>query len=99
MSDHQLAEDACSIRGILELLEDPAAIITVSLVEFTQHVNRRTALRLVSNLVRAGVIEHPTKDTDILGAKQKVPCIGWIFTEKARRGEMPTAEELARGTA
>jgi hypothetical protein len=53
----------------------------------------------MQRLADAEIIEHPVREADVLGAKQKVPCIGWICTEKARRGEIPTAEELARGTA
>jgi len=98
MSAHQLAEDACTIRSILKLLEGPDPV-TIQLVEMTQCVGRRTAKRLMQRLADAEIIEHPVREADVLGAKQKVPCIGWICTEKARRGEIPTAEELARGTA
>lgn len=96
MSDHQLAEDACSIRGILDLLEEDN-IITVSLVEMTQHTSRQTALRLIKILSDAGIIEHPLREADILGATQKVPCAGWILTEKVTRGEIPSADELVKG--
>ncbi|MCK9570814.1 hypothetical protein M0R72_17830 [Candidatus Pacearchaeota archaeon] len=97
MSDHQRAEDCCTIRGTLDLFEeDPATILTVQLVAMTQHVSQDTARRLLRNMAAAGVLEHPAREADILGSKQKVPCIGWILTENARRGEIPDAEDLVR---
>lgn len=87
-SDHQQAEDACTIRGILELLEEPGAIITVQLVAMTQHVSQDTARRLMRNLAEAWVIERQVIEADVLGAKQKVPCIGWQITPAYQRGEL-----------
>lgn len=99
MSAHQTAEDAASIRGILELLETDPEPVTVRLVEFSQHVSRRTAQRLMKNLADAGIIERPVVEADILGAKQKVPCLGWQLTPAARQGRIPNAEELARSSS
>jgi hypothetical protein len=100
MSAHQKAEDAASIRGILELLETDPGPVTFRLVEFSQHVSRRTAQRLLKNLADAGIIEHPVTEADVLGAKQKVQCIGWQFTERVRRGEIAIdVEKLAGGMA
>jgi DNA-binding Lrp family transcriptional regulator len=98
--DLQTAEDARTIRGILSLLrEEPEPIITVQLVAMTQAVSQDTARRLLRNLAKAGVIEHPTREADVLGIKQKVPCIGWVLTEKGKRGEIQSAELLAGGMA
>lgn len=95
MSAHQLVEDACSIRDILELLETDPEPVTIRLVEFTQHVSRRTAQRLMKILADAGIVEHSTAEADIMGAKQKVPCLGWQLTPAAKQGRIPSAEELA----
>jgi hypothetical protein len=100
MSAHQLAEDACTIRGILELLQEkPEPVITVQLVAMTQHVSQDTARRLLRSMEAAGLIEHPIREADILGATQKVPCIGWQLTAIAKQGRIPSAENLARGEA
>jgi hypothetical protein len=99
MSAHQLTEDACAIRGILELLQEDPEPVTIRLVEFRQHVNRRTAKRLMKILTDAGIIEHPVVEADILGATQKVPCIGWKLTTIAKQGRIPSAEDLVRGLA
>jgi hypothetical protein len=102
MSAHQLAEDCCTIRGILDLFEEnPATVLTVQLVAMTQHVSQDTARRLLRNMAAAGVIERPVREAELpgLGTIQKVPCIGWQLTEKAKRGEIPGAEGLARGMA
>jgi len=98
MSAHQLAEDACTIRGILDLLEGPDPV-TIQLVAMTQCVSRRTANRLMQRLADAEIIEHPVREADVLGAKQKVPCIGWQLTPAAKQGQIPSVAELARGTA
>jgi len=99
MSSHQMAEDAASIRGILELLETDPEPVTIRLVEFTQHVSRRTAQRLMKILADAEIIERPVVEADILGAKQKVPCLGWQLTPAAKQGRIPNAEDLVKGTA
>jgi hypothetical protein len=99
--DLQTAEDAVTIQGILNLLqEEPEPVITVQLVAMTQAVSQDTARRLLRNLAKAGVIEHPTREADVLGVKQKVPCLGsWVLTAKCKRGEIQSAEILAGGMA
>jgi predicted transcriptional regulator len=99
MSSNQLAEDARTIRGILELLQDEPRPITIRQVEFTQNIGWRTAKRLIKNLAAAGVIEHPIAKADILGSRQRVTCLGWQLTETAKLGRIPSAEELAGVTA
>jgi predicted transcriptional regulator len=99
MSSHQLAEDARTIRGILDLLqEDPKAVITVQLTAMTQNVSTRTAKRLLQNMADAGLIEHFTREAEVLGVRQRVPCVGsWVLTEKGKRSEIQSAEDLAGG--
>jgi predicted transcriptional regulator len=96
-SDLQITEDACIIRGILELLREEPKPVTIRQVEFTQNIGWRTAKRLMTNLAAAGVIEHPIAKADILGSRQRVTCLGWQLTETAKLGQIPSAEELARG--
>jgi hypothetical protein len=99
--DAQLYEDAATIRGILNLLQqdEPEPYITVRLVSLTQHVGEDTAKRLLKILSREGIIERPRKDVDILGARAKVPCLGWQLTVIAKQGRIPSAENLAREQA
>lgn len=98
-SIHQQAEDAATIRGILDLFAEDATI-TVRLVAMTQAVSMPTAKRLLDGLEAAGILEHPVREADVLGVMQKVPCIGYALTEAARKGEIPTdAEKLAGGMA
>jgi predicted transcriptional regulator len=93
----QITEDACIIRGILELLQEEPRPVTIRQVEFTQNIGWRTAKRLMKNLAAAGAIEHPIAKADILGSRQRVTCLGWQLTETAKLGQIPSAEELARG--
>jgi DNA-binding Lrp family transcriptional regulator len=85
--DLQTAEDARTIRGILDLLrEEPEPVITIQLVAMTQAVSQDTARRLLRNLAKAGVIEHFTREADVLGVQQKVPCLGsWALRAKGKR--------------
>jgi len=101
ITQSQTYVDACTIRGILDLLqEEPAPVITVRLVAMTQHVSMPTAKRLLDGLEAARIIEHPTREADVLGSMQKVPCMGWRMTDAARKGEIPMdAEKLAGGMA
>jgi DNA-binding IclR family transcriptional regulator len=99
ITSNQLAEDASTIRGILDLFKEDD-IITVRLVAMTQAVNMPTAKRLLDGLESAGILEHPTREADVLGVMQKVPCLGWQLTEVARKGEISTdARKLAGGVA
>jgi hypothetical protein len=96
-SHSQLYVDACTIRGILDLLADGP--ITIREAAMTQHVSLQTATRLMAALANEGLIEHPITEADILGTTQKVICISYQLTAAARRGEVPMdAEKLARGT-
>jgi predicted ArsR family transcriptional regulator len=98
-SIHQQTEDATTIRGILDLFEEDETI-TARLVAMTQHVSMPTAKRLLDGLEAAGILEHPTREADVLGVMQKVPCMGWRLTEVARKGEiLVDAEKLAGGMA
>lgn len=63
----------------------------------TQHLSDQAAMRLMKLLQKARVIEHPTATRIVLGVPQEVPCIAWRLTASAKRGEIPSAEELARG--
>lgn len=89
-------QDTTTIRGILDLFENDSTV-TVNDVAMTQHVSRETALRLMRRLADAGVIERPTKEAEVLGVKQKAPCIGWQLTTSAKKGEIQSVEELAGG--
>jgi len=83
-------QDAISIRRILDLLAGPEPITTYD-VALTQHMGDDAALRLMHKLERAGLIEHPTAQKNILGVQQAVPQIFlWQMTEAARRGEVCT---------
>jgi hypothetical protein len=99
MSANQVAEDARTIGCILKILQDdPHAVITVGLVEMTQHVGHRTAKRLLGILADANIIEHPMTQAEILGVVQTVPAVGWRLTYAARSGEIDfEGEQLARG--
>lgn len=93
---HQTIRDAVAIRGILDLFEESETITTRE-AAMTQHLSDQSALRLMRLLQKARIIEHPTATRIILGVPQKVPCIGWQLTATAKQGQIPGAEELARG--
>jgi hypothetical protein len=97
----QIAQDAVDIRGILDLLGREIEPASSTLVQMTQHMGPDQASRLLKLMQKAGVVEHPLATRDVLGVKQKVPCLQlWQLTEAARRGEIPEAEEIVgRGTA
>jgi len=63
----------------------------------TQHISDQSALRLMKLLQKAMIIEHPTATRIILGVPQEVSCIKWQLTATAKQGQIPGAEELARG--
>lgn len=94
---HLVALDAAIIRGILDLFEREAEPVTSHLIQMTQHISQDSAIRILGLLQNAGVIERTVKEADILGVSQRVPCPGWQLTAAAKRGEIPGAEDLARG--
>ena len=96
---HLVVQDAVLIRGILDLFEREAEPVTSHLVQMTQHVTPDVARRILKLLENARVIEHPIAARVILGVAQQVPLMGWRLTAAAKRGEIPGAEELARGKA
>lgn len=92
----QIAQDAVAIRGILDLL-DGEIIVSSTVIQMTQHMGPDQASRMLKLMQQAGVVEHPLATRDVLGVKQKVPCLKlWQLTEAARRGEIPGAEEIVR---
>lgn len=96
--EHQVIHDTVLIHGILDLLDGETEPVTEYLVQLTQHVGPKPAARIMKLLQKAGVVEHPLATKDILGAEQKVPCLKlWQLTATARQGQIPGAEELARG--
>jgi hypothetical protein len=96
--EHRVIQDTVLIRGILDLLDGEAEPVTEYLVQLTQHVGPKPAARIMKLLQKASVVEHPLATKDILGAEQKVPCLKlWQLTATAKRGQIPSAEALARG--
>lgn len=94
----QIVQDAVDIRGILDLFDREVEPVTSNLIQMTQHMGPDQATRLLRLLQKAGVVEHPTATRIILGVPQEVPLLEWQLTPAARRGEIPGAEEIARGT-
>jgi len=93
----QIVQDAVDIRGILDLFDREVEPVSSKLIQMTQHMGPDQASRLMKLLQKAGVVEHPLATRDVLGVKQKVPCLQlWQLTEMARRGEIPEAEEILR---
>lgn len=95
---HQIIKDAAAIGGILDLFAESETITTRE-AAMTQHLSDQSALQLMKLLEKAGIVEHPTVTRIIIGVPQEVPCIDWRLTAVAKRGEIPGAEELARGMA
>lgn len=92
-SPEQLRKDAVIIQGILDLMEREAEPVTSRLIQMTQHIGEDAVCRLMGLLEDAKVVAHPT--TTKRG--RKVRCRSWRLTRRAERGEIPGAEELARG--
>lgn len=94
----QIAQDAVTIRGILELLAGPEPITALEVAN-TQHISIVDSNRLLHILHRAGVIEHPIAERDVLGTSQAVPQIMlWQLTYAAMAGDVCTeAGILAEG--
>ena len=88
---HLVAQDAAAIRGILDLLAGPEPISALEVVN-TQHISIQDAHRLLRLLNRAGVIEHPSAERDLLGVSCRgVPQISlWQMTYAAMAGEICT---------
>lgn len=95
---HLIVEDAVAIRGILDLFAE-SETIRAREVAMTQQISDDAARRLMKLLEKAGIVEHPTVTRIIVGVPQEVPCINWQLTAAAKRGEIPSAEDLARGRA
>lgn len=96
--DHLIIKDAVAIRGILDLFAESETIRTREVV-MTQQISDDSARRLMKLLEKSGIVEHPTVTRIIVGVSQEVPCIDWRLTAAAKRGEVPGAEDLARGRA
>ena len=92
-SPEQLCQDAVTIRGILDLMAREAEPVTSHLIQMTQHISEDAAYRFMSLLKDAGVVAHPTTTRQ----GRKIRCRSWRLTRRAERGEIPGAEELARG--
>ena len=92
-SPEQLYEDAVLIRGILDLMEREAEPVTSHLIQMTQHIGPKVVSRLMGLLEAAGAVMHPT--TRKTG--RRVTHRSWKLTRRAERGEIPDAEEIARG--
>ena len=92
-SPEQLCKDAVTIRGILDLMGREAEPVTGHLIQMTQHIGPKAASRLMGLLEAAGVVAHPTATRH----GRKVRCRSWRLTRTAERGEIPDAEEIARG--
>lgn len=81
----QIAQDAVTIRGILELLASPEPISAIEVAN-TQHVSIQDAHRLLRSLFRAKVIEHPSRERTVLGMTVVVPQIMlWQLTKETGR--------------
>ena len=93
---HMIIKDAVDIRGILDLFAESETIRTRE-VAMTQQISNDCARRLMKLLEKAGIVEHPTVTRIIVGVPQEVPCIDWRLTAAAQRGEIPDAEDLAKG--
>ena len=94
---HLVAQDAAAIRGILELLAGPEPISALEVVN-TQHISIQDAHRLLRLLNRAGVIEHPSAERDLLGAAVVVPQVMlWQMTYAAMAGEVCTDAGVLTG--
>lgn len=92
-SPEQLCQDAVTIRGILDLMAREAEPVTSRLIQMTQHIGEDAVCRLMGLLEDAKVVAHPTATRN----GKKVQCRSWRLTRRAERGEIPGAEELARG--
>jgi predicted ArsR family transcriptional regulator len=92
---HLVITDAVAIRGILDLFAESETITTRE-AAMTQQISDGTARRLMKLIEKAGIVEHPTVTRTIVGVPQEVPCINWKLTAAAKRGEIPSAEDLAR---
>jgi hypothetical protein len=96
---HLVVQDTVLIRGILDVFEREAEPVTSRLIQMTQHIGSDQANRLLKLVEKSGVIERLTATRIVLGVPTKVPCMQWQLTASAKRGEIPSAEELARGRA
>jgi hypothetical protein len=91
-----IAEDAITLRGIIDLLEETPA--THRDIIASLHVGSITAGRCCRALFEAGAIEHPIITRTVIGVPTQVPQLEWRLTESYQRGEIDLdPEDMAGG--